>query len=580
MPALLGRLNSAGPEDLCPTLLDALSANGAVAIRLFLADVEERVLNLWDGAGRSAFPETAFIRIDGSEHGLVYQTGRTASAGGGQRTALLAPIVAKGERLGVVEITVPSPSGNDAAQGAATIGLFLGYFITAADQWTDEFHVARRRKDMTLAAEVQWNLLPLAAFTSSRVSLAGAVEPAYDTGGDAFDYACGRARLVAGVFDAMGHGLAAARASALAVAAFRNARRRGEDLHAQARFIHDAMRSRSGWEGFVTGQLLAVDLEDPSSTELINAGHVPPFVQRGTLGPEHPEMLVDQPFGVPFDTALRLQRLELRPGDRLVLLSDGAIEARPDAGEPYGEERLAAKLGEVRHLPPREATRRLIAAVREHCAADLADDVTVMMIDCLVDGPTRASPGSIDRRSAHSRLRSCGPVRRALQLQIPIAGEIPGSLLDPTFRLITFGFHRRLLSVRRWSGVQRSGRPRHTRRTRKTMSRITRTRTTMPGTTTARPSMCSSSPRSRLPSPSLPRFAGRTPRRWRASRSLDSTPPPPFVRWQIPSWTEELPLQVQAVLPCTSANLSTVRQIGRTSPLREWTSCQAGKSGA
>jgi serine phosphatase RsbU (regulator of sigma subunit) len=74
---------------------------------------------------------------------------------------------------------------------------------------------------MTLPAEIQWSLLPLATFASDDIELSGALEPAYDVGGDAFDYACGSDVATIGLFDAMGHGLASARLSSLAIAAFR-----------------------------------------------------------------------------------------------------------------------------------------------------------------------------------------------------------------------------------------------------------------------------------------------------------------------------------------------------------------------
>ena len=261
------------------------------------------------------------------------------------------------------------------------LGLLIGYIVTAADQWTDAFHVARRRKEMTLAAEIQWDLLPLAAFATTRVSLAGALEPAYDVGGDAFDYACGRGHLVVGIFDAMGHGLAASQVSALAVAAFRNARRGGKVLVEQARFVNRSIGELEGWDGFVTAQLVSIDLDEPSHSTIVNAGHPRPFIQRGSGSPRSVDLRPNRPLGIGLADELVLEQLTLMPGDRLTLLTDGTFEARPDGGEPFGDQRLVAKLEEYRSLPAREAARLLIASIRDHRAADLADDATLMMID-------------------------------------------------------------------------------------------------------------------------------------------------------------------------------------------------------
>jgi serine phosphatase RsbU (regulator of sigma subunit) len=172
-----------------------------------------------------------------------------------------------------------------------------------------------------------------------------------------------------------------ARLSDLALVAYRNARRSGKDLGAQAGFVHETLARGFDREGFVTGQMLWVDLDRPGQSHIVNAGHPPPYVHRGRNGPETLELHIDYPFGMPFDNRLRTQELELRSGDRLVLYSDGVVEARPDGGEVFGEERLARELVEVRDFPPREAARRIIGAVRRHRAADLTDDATLLMVD-------------------------------------------------------------------------------------------------------------------------------------------------------------------------------------------------------
>ena len=176
---LLGKLSDVGPEGILPAALSGLAPGGDdLAIRLFIADVEERVLNVWDQIGHDRHPPVSSIHVSGSEHGRVYRTGEAVQTTVGGHTVLLAPVTARRERIGVLEISLEGPITEHVDRTAQALGLLLGYLITAADHWTDAFHVARRRKDMTLAAEIQWNLLPLAAFATPRISLAGALEPA------------------------------------------------------------------------------------------------------------------------------------------------------------------------------------------------------------------------------------------------------------------------------------------------------------------------------------------------------------------------------------------------------------------
>lgn len=403
---LMQELNEVDPEGIVPALFVGLEAVvGASGIRLLIADVEERLLQVCGEEGPHAVPPLASVAMDGTTHGEVYRSGRPLLATVERHPAVLVPVTARNERIGVLEVIIDAPAGPDVQEMLVAMGLLLGHVIVAADRWTDVFHVARRRKQMTLPAELQWNLLPLGASATPGVIVAAALEPAYEVGGDAFDHAVGGQHLVVGIFDAMGKGLTASRLSALAVAAFRNARRRGDDLEEQASFVHARLADAFDREGYVTGQLLRIDVDRPERSQIVNAGHPTPFLQREGRPIARLRLEAGLPFGMPFDNDLRAVPLPLRRGDRLVLVSDGVLEARPEGGELFGEPRLVASLTELRSLPPREAARRVIAAVREHRAADLTDDATMVVIDIRSD-PTAAGRAAEGRGAAPGR----GPV--------------------------------------------------------------------------------------------------------------------------------------------------------------------------
>jgi hypothetical protein len=385
---LLEGLDGTGPATLVPLMLARLSAEvGAVGLRLLVVDLDEsrleerRILRAGVGLGEGAVP------LAGSPQGQAYRSGVTQVVEGEGATTILAPITAREVREGVLEVAVDRTGVTDRdidiVRSAATL---LGYTINAADRWTDEFHVTRRRKEMSLPAEMQWSQLPLAAFATEDVSLAGALEPAYEVGGDSFDYACDADRLSAGVFDAMGHGLVAARLSAFGIATYRNARRRGDDIAAQALTLHDALRPVFEREGYMTALMVEIDLRDPGRSSILRAGHYPPILQRGHAAPAVLDVNGGLPFGMPFDETVPVAPLVLQPGDRLVLFTDGVVEARPDGGEAFGLGSLARDLDALRDLSPQEATRRVTRAVREHRSGDLADDATILMIDILQHG--------------------------------------------------------------------------------------------------------------------------------------------------------------------------------------------------
>jgi serine phosphatase RsbU (regulator of sigma subunit) len=123
----------------------------------------------------------------------------------------------------------------------------------------------------------------------------------------------------------------------------------------------------------VTGVIGRVDLRT-GSAELVNAGHVAPYLARGPR-PVLLDLPVHLPLGLFGDTAYRTSRVDLQPGDRLVFLTDGMVE-RNAVGLDF-----AAAIVETRVLHPREAVRALADRVLEETGNELNDDATVMCLD-------------------------------------------------------------------------------------------------------------------------------------------------------------------------------------------------------
>jgi serine phosphatase RsbU (regulator of sigma subunit) len=76
-----------------------------------------------------------------------------------------------------------------------------------------------------------------------------------------------------------------------------------------------------------------------------------------------------------------MQAIELLPGDRLLLLTDGVDEAHDVAGPQFGLDRVADMLRSHAELPPVEFVRRLTRAVTDFRAGPLADDATAVCLD-------------------------------------------------------------------------------------------------------------------------------------------------------------------------------------------------------
>src|SRR3569833_1117163 len=81
------------------------------------------------------------------------------------------------------------------------------------------------------------------------------------------------------------------------------------------------------------------------------------------------------------DSALyESKSLPLHSGDRLLLYTDGIVEARNEAGQLFGDQSLSTALRDSKHLPPRDAVDHLLATV-QRWAKTQDDDLTVLVCD-------------------------------------------------------------------------------------------------------------------------------------------------------------------------------------------------------
>jgi serine phosphatase RsbU (regulator of sigma subunit) len=160
------------------------------------------------------------------------------------------------------------------------------------------------------------------------------------------------------------------------VGSLRNTRNEGAGLLEQVASANLALVEHAvggGLEDFVTGLIGRLHLRT-GSIELVNAGHVLPYLARGS-DCSVVDLPVDLPLGLFADATYRETDLLLLPGDRLVLVTDGMLE-RNAADLDF--ERV---IGDTRSLHPREAVRALADLVLDVSGEALADDATVLCVD-------------------------------------------------------------------------------------------------------------------------------------------------------------------------------------------------------
>jgi serine phosphatase RsbU (regulator of sigma subunit) len=109
-------------------------------------------------------------------------------------------------------------------------------------------------------------------------------------------------------------------------------------------------------------------------------GHPPPIVLRDDDTVEWVEGSHGVLLGVFPDPVLVNQQLDLNPGDAVVLYTDGVIEARNEAGEEFGLERLAELLSTCGGRSAEGIARRIERSVLDHRGERTEDDVAIVVL--------------------------------------------------------------------------------------------------------------------------------------------------------------------------------------------------------
>ncbi|WBB81949.1 PP2C family protein-serine/threonine phosphatase [Micromonospora sp. WMMD882] len=352
----------------------------ASAVLLYRVDHQQRWLMPLTGP---LTPPRPPVPIAGTMAGRAFTALTVHEVPGPDGVSLWMPLLDGVERLGVVEVVGVGPFDAADRDDLVDLATLLAELVVTRSLYGDTLELVRRRAPMQLPAELLRAQLPPMTFATDRLVISGLLEPCYDVGGDAFDYAVNgdTAHLV--LFDAVGHGsqggLRAAVLASIALAAYRNARRSGLSLTGTYHHIDDAVRSHDR-AGMITAVLAELD-QRTGLLRVISAGHPGGLVLRDgrvirvlptptalpmTLGDLQPPRVVEE---------------QLEPGDNVLLYTDGIVDARSADGRPFGLDQLVdfTLRALADGLPAPETIRRLVHAILDHQDNHLTDDATVLM---------------------------------------------------------------------------------------------------------------------------------------------------------------------------------------------------------
>lgn len=239
----------------------------------------------------------------------------------------------------------------------------------------------RMREELDSARQIQLRMLPSRDPRLEGAEIASVSLPANEVGGDYYDfYTKGDRRLGLVVADVAGHGVS----SGLMLAAVRGCVYLLQDDEARPLEIIGKLdrmvRATADRRMFVTLLYALFDLEKETVT-VASAGH-PPLLHRATEGGVTEISLPAPPLGTRLAFDYRETTTSFGAGDLFVAYTDGLTETTNGNGDPYGDDRLQARLGRAR----RSQTAR---EIRESILSDLwnykgdseqQDDITLVVL--------------------------------------------------------------------------------------------------------------------------------------------------------------------------------------------------------
>jgi phosphoserine phosphatase RsbU/P len=301
------------------------------------------------------------------------------------RSEMVAPIISNDEVIGVFDLESDefNAYSNDDLEVLMLLASQVAIIIEKVVLHEQLIEKKRLQGQLEVARQVQLELLPptdpeLAGFDISAYNF-----PTEEVSGDYYDWVrIYDDQIGIVIADVAGKGVPAAILMAFLRASLRAATRVGYATHISMAKVNQLLYESIERNQFVTAFYGILDATN-RTVAYTNAGHNPPlllsengetkFIDRG-----------EQPLGMFPETRYYQYYLSLKPGDVLVLYTDGVTEAADPSGEEFGRERLADAVKRSYKLPAREIVASLELAVLEWTDnVGANDDVTFFIIKAL-----------------------------------------------------------------------------------------------------------------------------------------------------------------------------------------------------
>lgn len=266
--------------------------------------------------------------------------------GADARSELVVPLLIQDRLIGVLDVESIEPQAFTAEHERliATLGSYIAIALENARLYEEARESQRRLSDeLATAREIQRQLLPTGAREIPGLDLAAGYCPARELGGDFYDFLpYGQGRLAVALGDVSGKGTAAALFGSLAIGTLREHVVEHPCRPAEMLALLNTRLHGARLDARFIAMLFAVYDAGARSVTVANAGVPYPLLARS--GDVWEIQLEGIPLGLFPASQYQEITLELQPGDSVLFVSDGILEAENAAQEEFGRAGLASVL--------------------------------------------------------------------------------------------------------------------------------------------------------------------------------------------------------------------------------------------
>ncbi len=371
-------------EHVCAALLDLFPQ--AVDVGVLVEKERTKQLEVTVQRRRATATTPGPLRVPGTiiqhvvdGHRAVLLAGDT-TAGDTVGTRMGAPLAYHGTHYGVVYVESAKigfrQEDVDLLQAIATqVGLAMHATHISAQLAQRE----RLERDLRVARQIQRSLLPASVPSVPGLDFAVHYEPAYQIGGDFYDFIWhDPQRIGVAIGDVSGKAISAALYMARLTSELRTRAPLDKTPGKLLARVNQDMAVLGDDGMFATLVYCIYDIENRGLV-FTNAGHCVPLVRRGDrVFPLEADRAHTPPLGVTPSLEAGEARVQLRPGDLLVMVSDGILEARNQFGEEYGLARLSARMREATGTA-QDIVKAILGDLDDHThQAGQGDDMTIV----------------------------------------------------------------------------------------------------------------------------------------------------------------------------------------------------------